>query len=207
MRWLRDDASPALERDRLAGQFLIYSVQRRRAVALARKVEFEPAADLGGLWKIPSLHRKSASVRRRRGGRQYSVGAHVVPLPPKAWEIVKRAMALAGDSEWLFPAVRPRKAGGVKKSMAPASLTHLFADVTGNDCYPHSMRRAFGTTYAEVADLDLLQTKTILDHSEGVKSGDVTKEHYAFRDGTHRKWPIMRGWCAWVDAAAERGPV
>ena len=66
--------------------------------------------------------------------------AHVVPLPPQAWTVVKRAMALAGDSERLFPAMRRRHKGSELKSMASASLTHLFQDVTGNDCHPHSMR-------------------------------------------------------------------
>jgi hypothetical protein len=47
----------------------------------------------------------------------------------------------------------------------------------------------------------------ILDHSEGVASGDVTAEHYAFLTGDHEKWALMRGWCAFVDAAIARGTV
>jgi hypothetical protein len=39
-----------------------------------------------------------------------------------------------------------------------------------------------------------------------VTSGDVTKTHYSFLDGTNEKWPIVRGWVDWVDAAAARGP-
>ena len=62
-----------LRRDRLAGKLLIYTVQRRRTVALARQADFEPAGDNGGLWKIPALHRKTASVRARRG---IDPGAH-----------------------------------------------------------------------------------------------------------------------------------
>jgi len=204
VRWLRDGASPAIERDRLAGLLIVYSVQRRRAVALARKAEFEPAGEHGGLWKIPALHRKSASVRARRG---LDVGAHVVPLPPPAWSVVKRALAIAGDSEWLFPAQRLRRAGGERKSMVPDSLTHLFYEIAGNDCSPHDLRRAFATTYAIEAGLTLLQIKTILDHSEGVVSGDVTKTHYSFLDGSNAKWPLMQGWCAWVDKAAARGRI
>ena len=62
------------------------------------------------------------------------------------------------------------------------------------------MRRAFGTTYARSARLKLSDVKQILDHAEGVAPGDVTAEHYAFLDGTHEKWPLVRGWCDWVDA-------
>lgn len=204
VKWLQNPDSPAIERDRLAGLLLVYSVQRRRAVALARKAEFEPAGEHGGLWKIPALHRKSASVRARRG---LEVGAHVVPLPPSAWAVVKAAMALAGESEWLFPAVRARRASRAQTTMHPAALTHLFADIAGNDCSPHDVRRAFATTYAKAADLEMPSIKRILDHSEGVVSGDVTKEHYMFLSGEHKKWPTMRGWAEWVDAAASRGPV
>jgi hypothetical protein len=91
MAWL-DIETSASERDRLAGRLLVYTVQRRRAVALARKADFESAGYLGGLWKIPALHRKTASIRSRRG---LDPGAHVVPLPPSAWAVVKRAIQIA----------------------------------------------------------------------------------------------------------------
>jgi hypothetical protein len=83
--------------------------------------------------------------------------------------------------------------------MAPASLTHLFEVITRSDCPPCDLRRAFGTIYAQVADLELAQIKSIL--------GGVTNEHYASLNGAHKRWPPVRRWCAWVDPAAEREPV
>ena len=202
MGWLNEEGAP--ERDRLAGKLLVYSVQRRRAVALARRAEFEPAGVFGGLWKIPPLHRKTAAMRARRG---LDVGAHVVPLPPSAWAVVKRAMSLARDSEFLFPAARNRSDASPATTIHPSSLTHLFASIPGNNSSPHDMRRAFGTTYAQVARLKLYDIKQILDHAEGVNSGDVTREHYSFLTGEHEKWPTIRGWVEWVDAAAARGAI
>ncbi|MGA2493232.1 MAG: integrase family protein [Roseiarcus sp.] len=202
MQWLNTGSAP--ERDRLAGKLLVYSVQRRRAVALARRAEFEPAGEFGGLWKIPPLHRKTAAMRARRG---LDPGSHVVPLPPNAWAVVKRAISLARDSEFLFPAMQNRRNASPAATIHPSSLTHLFASIPGNESSPHDMRRAFGTTYAQVARLKLYDIKQILDHSEGVNSGDVTREHYSFLTGEHEKWPTIRGWVEWVDTAVAHGSI
>ena len=202
MTWA--DTSSAPERDRLAAKLVVYSVQRRAAVARARKADFESAGPLGGLWKLPALHRKTAAMRARRG---IDVGAHVVPLPPSAWAVVKRAIALAEDSEFLFPAERDRKAGKPATTLHPDSLTHIFSEIPGNDVSPHDMRRAFGTTYANAAKLTPHAVKQILDHSEGVESGDVTASHYMFTSGTHEKWPTMQGYVAWVDNVTKRGTI
>jgi integrase len=196
---IRTSDTVKLERDRLAAQLAVYSVQRRRMVASARISDFEFLKDGTALWSIPALHRKTASLKRRRHG--VTVGAHVVPLPAPAAAVVRRAVELAGkDATYLFPSTRARRKDKPSLHMSPETLTHLFAAMEGNKVSPHDIRRAFGTTYAKAAGLRLDDVKAILDHSEGVKSGDVTAEHYAFLQGTHNKWPIMRGWCAWVDA-------
>jgi integrase len=198
VRWLRDPGSTP-ERDRLAGLLLVYSVQRRSAVAKARKIDFEPAGRHGGLWKLPPMHRKSASSRRRRG---VAVGQHVIPLPPSAWAVVEQAMALAVDSDFLFPATRDRRKGKPALTMHADLLTHMFGGIADYAGSAHDIRRAFGTTYARHAKLTVYDVKMILDHSEGVEPGDVTIEHYMFVTGEHVKWPIMRGWCDWVDDQA-----
>lgn len=199
MRAIRESATVRLERDRLAAQLAVYSVQRRRMVASARIADFEFLKDGTALWSIPALHRKTASLKRRRHG--VTVGAHVVPLPAVAAAVVKRAVELAGDNAThVFPSRRARRKDKPSLHMSPETLTHLFADLDGNKVSPHDVRRAFGTTYAKSAGMRLDDVKAILDHSEGVKSGDVTAEHYSFLSGTHHKWPVMRGWVAWVDA-------
>lgn len=196
VRAFRDEALPLSERDRLAGLLCVYTVQRRRPVAIAKRSQFEAVPGLGGLWKMRPLHRKSASIKTRRG---LNVGDHVVVLPPPVWAVVERASALAGDSEYLFPAVRKRREGLVATSLHPSGVTHAFAAVPGNPASPHDMRRAFGTTYANEAGLSDVDVKRVLDHNEGVASGDVTREHYRLTTGQHEKWPVMQGWVAWVN--------
>ncbi len=107
----------------------------------------------------------------------------------------------------MFPGDRPRREGAVVTTLHPDTLTHLISNIPASEFSAHDIRRAFGTTYGEFANLDLLEVKTILDHSGGVISGDVTAEHYAFLTGKHKKWPIMRGWCDFVDAAVARRTV
>lgn len=196
VRWLRADNAP--ERDRLAGLLLVYSVQRERYVAKARRSEFQ-VVDGHCVWSMPPLHRKTASKRKRRG---QSVGQHVIPLPPAAWAVVQRAIEIGSDSEWLFPAKRDRRKGNPATTMSPSNLPHLFGDIPGNPATPHDIRRAFGTTYGKFAKLPLSDIKKVLDHSEGVPSGDVTAEHYAFLENVRDKWPMMRGWVDWVDAVS-----
>ena len=62
--WLREDHAP--ERDRLAALLLVYTAQRRKAVASARVANFSEV-DGTPCWLIPPMHRKTASMRRRRG--------------------------------------------------------------------------------------------------------------------------------------------
>jgi hypothetical protein len=200
VRWLRSDA--ATERDRLAGTLLVYTVQRRRAVALARKADFESIGNGTGLWRLPPLHRKSASRAKRKGR---DVGVHIVPLPPSAWGVVERAKDLASDSEYLFPAMRQRRAGKEATTMHPSLLTHLFAEIPDSQASPHDMRRAFATTYRVAAGLLVADCGLILDHgrredNEGAEA--VTATHYAFSGIGKKAWSIMRGWIDFVDACA-----
>ena len=198
VRVLRDDGSRLSERDRLAGLLALYSVQRRRAVASAERCQFEACGALGGIWRMPPSHRKTAEERTRRG---LDVGDHVVPLPPPAWAVVRRAMAIS-ESPYLFPATRERRAGKAVTHMAPDTVTHAFGQVPGNACSPHDMRRGFATTYAKEAGVNEKATATILDHNEGVEAS-VTNRHYRlFLDGEHEKWPLMNGWAAFIERCA-----
>jgi integrase len=192
--YLSDPKCVIKERDRLAALLTVYTVQRRHGVALARKDQFESAGELGGLWKLPPIQRKTASSKARRG---IDVGSHVIPLPPAAWSIVLQAVALS-QTDYLFPSFRARRQGQESNHLDASTITQTFALIPGNEFSPHDMRRGFGTTYGREAKLKLDEIKTILDHNEGVQSGDVTATHYAFLDGTHAKWLLMKGWCDWI---------
>ena len=196
LRWLRDADVP--ERDRLAALLTIYTVQRRSAVVQARIDEF---SDVDGVacWVIPPLHRKTAMMRLRHGT---EAGSHVIPLTRQTREIVEKARALAGDSEWMFPATKARRVGSAVTHMPPEAITHLLGDVPGRPASPHDVRRAFATTYARAARITLSQKKLILDHAEDIPAGDVTAGHYAFDPRIEEKLPIVTGWADWLDAQA-----
>ena len=216
IRWLRRSIAPlpesagkreraaaaVVERDRLAAMLLVYTVQRRRAVARAVRSDFENIGNGTGLWRIRPAHRKSASLAARRG---HDVGVHVVPLPPSAWAIVERAMKLAGDSRYLFPGVRSRRHGAAVTSMSEYTISHLFEEIEGCEASPHDMRRALGTTYRIAAGYTVGDVGLILDHGkrEDMDGEDVTADHYAFSVVGKKAWAIMTGWCDFVDAAGD----
>lgn len=182
-----------------AVELTAWTAQRRRAVAEARRDQFEPIGDGRGLWHIPPASRKT---RTKSGAKKC---AHVIPLPPAAWACVERALQLAEKrkSDWLFPQLRARTAGDAKTSMHPSSITHGLGFMPGIQASPHDLRRAFGTHGESRFGLLRADVKSILDHASG--SGDVTGTHYSLHDGTHRTWPIMNAWCdglqPYIDAA------
>nr|WP_295884117.1 integrase family protein [uncultured Devosia sp.] len=179
----------------LAVQLTVYTAQRVLTIVSAKVSHFEEVEG-GGLWAIPPARRKSGTSRR---GKTHD---HVIPLPPPAWRVVQRAMEVAADrgSPWLFPGYRPRKAGSEVTHMNKSVLTRallLMPDVVAS---PHDIRRSFATLGESVLGLKRSDTKAILDHSEGEKSGDVTRQHYALHNGAHFKWPISDTWVTEVEA-------
>jgi integrase len=194
MLFARSTANGMSERDRLAVLLTVYTVQRRTEIATARCDQFTEA-HTGGIWTIPPVSRKTATESEERG---VTYGFHVVPLPPSAWAVVLRAKELAKGDEWLFPPSDDRTTGLDAVHMNESTVTHAVRKASGGIYSPHDIRRAFGTTYAEVAGIDDEDVGKILDHSEG-KKASVTRKHYAFADGTHEKWKLIDGWVAWVD--------
>lgn len=81
---------------------------------------------------------------------------------------------------------------------------------------PHSVRNTIATDGPALLGLSLDEAGLILDHEHAVKQtekvfsraaangGDlVTGIHYSFYDGTNATWPVMRAWCAALEAAVE----
>lgn len=73
---------------RTAIELILHTFVRTTELREARKAEFD-----GMTWRIPA--------ERMKMGRE-----HIVPLTPRARQLVDRLMVLAGDSEWLLPGVR-----------------------------------------------------------------------------------------------------
>jgi integrase len=194
------------ERDLLAALMLVYTCQRRESVVSTRRIDDMHEVAGYAVWAIPPAHRKTVEEAARRG---IPVGVHAIPLPPSAWAHVENAKDLAGDSDWLFPAERARREGAEATHMHADTITHLFHKMTytidddDNDdgkeipigVKPHDIRRAFGTTFGQYAELDNEEIQRILDH----RVGTVTTKHYSFLPQVKKKFPTMLGWCEWVD--------
>ncbi len=183
------------ERIGLAVQLTVHTAQRILTIASAKVSHFEEV-DGGGLWTIPPLRRKAGTSKSGKARK------HVIPLPPSTWSIVKRAIEIAGEenSVWLFPGFRPKKAGDEVKHLSKFAITTAFRLMPEVPARPHDVRRSMGTLGESVLGLMRSDTKAILDHGEGIQSGDVTAAHYSLHDGRHFKWPVMQKWVEEVEA-------
>lgn len=179
----------------IAVELLVFTAQRRLTVVSARVSHFQEA-DGGGVWSIPPARRKSGTSKR---GRQHD---HVIPLPASIWKSVKRAMMIAKErgSPWLFPGFRPKRVGDEVTHMNPSVLTRSLLLMPDVPASPHDVRRSFGTLGEKVLGFKRSDSKAILDHSEGIASGDVTRAHYSLHDNRDFKWPIMETWANEVEA-------
>ena len=155
-----------------AVMLLCLTAQRRETIVTAA---IDAVYD--GIWHIPPVHRKTAEERQDNQ-------VHALPWP--------KQLEAAGEP-WLFPAKRPRYAGGSVEHMASSTVTHALADA-GVGFSPHDIRRTFQTTMAihEQDESALL----ILDHNEGPAS--TQKTHYnAYRD-LPKKRKMLTLWQSYV---------
>ncbi|SDH09698.1 tyrosine-type recombinase/integrase [Pelagibacterium luteolum] len=176
-------------------EMLVWTLQRRRAVASAMIQDFRQAKSGDeGLWYV------YADDRKRSDGE-----AHVIPLPQPAWSCFQRALELTRGtgSEYLFPGSRPRAKGMAVTHIHPSTLTHTLSYLPGVTSSPHHVRKIFGTYGERILGFSRPTTKLILDHAEGGTRSDVTGRHYSLHDGTHEKWPVMRRWVSAVETDVE----
>lgn len=184
-------------------ELLVWTVQRRRAIAEARVQDFTPRADgKTGLWSVPAASRKG---RKKNGKRKRPL---VIPLPEAVWNCVVQAATARGetDSPWLFPA--RSKSGHISVS----TLTHYLSYLPGIKASPHDMRRGFGTHGEAILGFMRADTKLLFDHEDEPFStrelthrsaspmSTMTGIHYSLHDGSHRTWPIMEAWTAALQA-------
>lgn len=191
-----------LLRDQLAAAviLLLATVQRRHAIATARVSEFSAIADEPGWgrWTMPPIRRKTGDKAARKGSEQRH---HALPLPPPVWDAVQAQVERAGDTGWLFPGMRPRRAGAPVSHLSEATLTHLLQALPV-DASPHDLRRAFRSHGRKVLKMVPRDLDLILDHTEGVAAGSVSEAHYVDDDRMDLKVPVMRAWWDLVERHA-----
>lgn len=182
-----------------AALLLLLTAQRRRTVVNARAAQF---VDEDGVlvWKIPGRFRKTG--RTKKG--QPKPRSHDLPLPDEAASMVRRRLETKNESGWLFPGIRPRRAGDKVGHLGADSLTHVFADLPGITMSPHDTRRGFTTYLEDLIGLDQQVLKVVLDHSEGKSTRDVTDAHYSKARRLKLKTTILTAWSAFLAEQAAK---
>ncbi|SFU92751.1 hypothetical protein SAMN02799631_03184 [Methylobacterium sp. 174MFSha1.1] len=182
----------------VALELLVLTGQRRRPIASAEVGDFVEYVEQPGwgVWAMRPIHRKTAA---KRGDRTL----HCVPLPPALWQRLRVQIDRAGGSRFLFPQVRPRKAGAPADGhLSPAAINHRLLDM-GVRASPHDLRR--GMTSLCQSELRILRAtiELIVDHNEGVPTDNVLERHYTADKRLDLKAPVMEQWCGYAYHQAE----
>ncbi len=147
------------------------------------------------VWRIPPAHRKTAL---KRG----DVRTHDLPLNGAARAVVERMLMRNEDSKWLFPGLRPQKAGDVVTHINVSVLNHNTRIMPGVEASPHDFRRGYTTHTQELLDFTLFETKYVLDHNEGIDTQDVTESAYSRARRLQKKAAFLDPWIELVEQAA-----
>lgn len=171
---------------------LVATAQRRHAIVSARVNEFVGIDDGWGVWRMPPIRRKTGETARAQA-------IHSVPLPPPVWAVLQGL--IEEGAVFLFPGMRPRRAGAPVGHLSESTLTHVLAALPV-DASPHDLRRALRSHGARALRLPDAVLDLILDHAEGVSPGSVSEKHYTDDDRIDLKLPVMRAWWDLVEQHA-----
>ncbi|TXN73260.1 integrase family protein [Methylobacterium sp. WL6] len=177
-------------------ELLVLTGQRRRPIAEALAEDFVAWTETPGwgVWSMGPAHRKTAA---KRGDKH----RHAIPLPPGLWSLVQ-AQVDRGTGPFLFPQIRPARAGAAEDGhMNDSAMNARLLDM-GVLASPHDLRRGLSTVCQRVLRIPRDSVKLVLDHNEGIRSDDVLERHYSDDDRLDLKQPLMSRWCAWADERA-----
>jgi integrase len=173
----------------IAIKLLALLLTRRAEVAGMARDELDLAQ---GSWVIPGARTKNGLP-------------HLVPLPPEAVALIKRAIVLADEghekkSPLVFPSPRSRDGDNDPKSIAPSALSHALRDVRKAlglpRLSPHDLRRTAATNMAsERLGVSPFLIGRLLNHtSETGGAAMVTMTTYALHDFAAEKRAALTAW-------------
>jgi integrase len=189
-------ASTVSQPMRLILQLAILTGQRRTEVAGARVSELQGLDTDAPVWVIPGDVNKRGKIieGRTKNGREQRV-----PLSTQGAALFRRAVALSGGSEYVFPADLSKVKIGKEPRMrhthggsVTSAMRRLRAAAGIDDVSVHDMRRAISNWLKdqgfsrEVRDL-------ILNH----KDGSVTEAHYS--NSARMEKQVRAALQAWAD--------
>jgi len=190
--WAGLDKAEMSEPLRLIFRLALLTGQRRSEVAGMRKCEIN---DDDKLWVLPGDRMENG---RTIHGRTKNRRDHMVPLTDAAMNVVLKAIALSGDSEFVFPSpVRDGRVGHINGEAVSMAMRRNRTKAFGvPDMRTHDLRRTLRTFLGEQGIPDEVADR-VLNHARP----GVGNQHY-----NHAKMlPQVRGaldlWAAHVQAA------
>jgi integrase len=143
--WVGLDLAPVGLPMQILLRIILLTGQRRTEVAGMRRDELDLDA---GLWTLPGnrIVKGMLAHGRTKNGRE-----HIVPLSGSATTLIREAIALAGDSEFVFPSPRDQgRAGHIHGEAVSKAMRRLRGTVLeANDITAHDLRRTLRTFLGE----------------------------------------------------------
>jgi integrase len=168
--------SPCSESTGLALRLALLSAARVSEIAGARKDEFD-------------LDKKTWTLV---GDRTKNHQEHLIPLAPLAVVTIKAAMALSGDSPYLFPSRRPgRHINRHSLGLAMHRLTGGWRSPVG----PHDLRRTVNTWFA-ANGVSREVREAVLGHINGRRAPE---SHYNVHEFEPEKRAALTRWAKQID--------
>lgn len=170
-------ASGAWSATKLALEFLVLNAARSGEVRGATWSEIDLKA---ARWTIPASRMK---MKR----------PHVVPLSPRALEVLADAEALRGDGDLVFPSMRG-------KPLSDMTLSKLVKEL-GFNADVHGFRTSFRTWAQEQTNFPFEVAEAALAHAVG----DAASQAYARSDVFEKRRKLMAQWASYL--VMKRGEV
>ena len=201
-----DPSSPLSESMQLIVKLAILTGQRRAEVCGATRTELT-LDNTNPVWTIPGDKKQDGKIIP---GRMKNRLEHVVPLSTQSVELWRKAIQLAGEAEYVFPARGNRKsiqeAGclHIRPHSVSQAMRRLSAAVAVEDVHLHDMRRSIATWCGDNGVRpDVIER--ILSH----KPRDVTRRHYNFAGMDELVRDALQAWAdhIWSLVLAKQSPL
>lgn len=155
---------------KLALEFLILTAARSGEVRLAEWKEIDRKA---ARWTVPASRMKMKKE-------------HIVPLSPRALEVLDEAEKLRDSSDLLFPSARA-------KALSDMTLSKLVKEL-GFPVDVHGMRTSFRTWAQEQTNFPFEVCEAALAHSVG----DAASQAYARSNVFEKRRKLMEAWASYL---------
>jgi integrase len=179
--WFGIDTAPCSQGTRIAMRLCFALGQRPKEIAHLRKDDLA----LDALHPAATISKENAKNRT----------THIVPLPRLAVDLLREAVALAPDSEWVFP--RPDGKGPIDPHSFAVAIYRARDRETGavfgiHDAQLYDAKRTIATFLGDQGHPD--QFIGLLFNHLTAKRGTVTGKHYNHSSYMNQKRAMIEQW-------------